>query len=155
MSDRKHSNSKEESTFSYPDSSPEPRDKKYQRRKYIAIGTGGGTIVSLIILATIFRNQLAIFSLIFSFYCTFLWLLPLLFTMIRSYQFEKLVKKEQKKGRLYMVFAFYFLFMWILSLISLLLYLGSVDITVIAYVLFWASTCVFLPYLLFVIIMRL
>ena len=155
MGKKNRSKPDEEITFSYKDEEDPKEEGKYLRRKYISLSIGGASIVSLIILGSIFRYQLATFSLIFSFYCTYLWVLPLLFTTIRSYQFTKLIKKQQKKGRIYMVFAFYFLFLWVASLVSLLLYLGGVNITVMAYVIFWGSTCVFIPYLLFVLIAKL
>ncbi len=155
MGKKNHSKPDEESMFTYKDEEDPKQDHKYRKRMYISVATGGITIISLIILASIFRNNLSTFSLIFSFYCIYLWTLPLLFTTLRSHQFQKLIKKERKKGRIYMVFAFYFLFLWLASLVSLLLYLGGLNITVMAYVIFYGSICVFIPYLLFVLIMKL
>ncbi|MBN2154889.1 MAG: hypothetical protein JW776_02460 [Candidatus Lokiarchaeota archaeon] len=143
---------KEEPMFSYGDAADQ---KKYQRRNYISIGLGGATILSLIILGSVFYNNLALFSLIFSFYCIYLWILPLFLITLRSYQFSKNSKREQKIGRIYMVFAFYFLFLWVASLTGLLIYLGGGAIAWMAAVLFWISLCVFVPYLLFVLIARL
>ena len=141
--------------FSYADEESDTELKKFDRRKWIVLGIGGLTLISLIILGSIFYNQRAIFALIFSFYCTYLWVLPLLCTMLRTYKMNLHIKREQKIGRLFMFFGFYFLFLWITSLTSLLMYLGGVDITVISYVVFWGTVALFAPMLLFLLITRL
>lgn len=153
MGNKKRTKEEEKSTFTYKDD-PDPINK-YQRRIYIALASGGATILSLIILGSVFFNDRATFTLIFSFYCIYLWTLPLLFTTIRAHFFNKNTKQEQKKGRIFMVFGFYFLFLWIASLTALFILLAGTNNAWMADVVFWASTCVFLPYLLFVLIAKL
>ena len=151
MGDKKHSKTEEQDTFSYDDT---PDEKKYQRRFYITLGSGALTIISLIVLGSIFFTDRTTFSKIFAFYSIYLWVLPLLCVMMRSFYFLKRVKKEQKKGRIFMTFGFYFLFLWIASLATLLMLLGGANIAWMADAIFWVSTCVFIPYLLFVLIAK-
>ena len=146
---------KDAEIFTYTNEENDTDRVKYDRRKWIVLGSGGLTIVSLIILGSVFSNEQATFSLIFSFYCIYLWVLPLMCTMLRTYKMSLHNKREQKIGRIFMLFGLYFLMLWITSLISLLLYLGGIDITVIAAVVFWESVGVFAPILLFVLITRL
>jgi hypothetical protein len=145
----------EESTFSYKNEEDPSELKKFDRRKWQFIGVGGLTIISLIILGSIFFNQRATFAFIFSFYCVYLWVLPLIAASLRAFKINLHLKHESKIGRIFMLFGFYFLFLFITSLTSLLLYLGKVDITVISYIVFWGSVAVFAPLLLFVLITRL
>jgi len=112
----------EEDTFSYKDEEDNKALKKFDRRKWIFLGVGGLTIVSLIILGSIFFYQRDIFAFIFSFYCIYLWILPLIATMLRAYKINLHIKRESKIGRLFMFFGVYFFFLWVSSLVSLLLY---------------------------------
>ena len=155
MGDKKNSKSEQDETFSYKDEEDNQALKKFDRRKWIFLGLGGVTIVSLIILGTIFFHQPATFALIFSFYCVYLWILPLIAAMLRTFKVNLHIKHESKIGRIFMFFGVYFLFLWVTGLVGLLIYLGGIDITVIAQVVFWGSTCVFAPVLLFILITRL
>lgn len=146
---------KDAEVFSYTNEENNTDRVKYNRRKWIVLGSGGATLVSLIILGSVFSNERATFSLIFSFYCIYLWILPLMCTMLRTYKMSLHNKREQKIGRIFMLFGFFFLVLWITSLTSLLLFLGGIDITVIAAVVFWESVGIFAPMLLFVLITRL
>jgi MFS family permease len=154
MSNKKNLKTEKENTFSYKDEEDNIVLKKFNRRKWILFGVGVLTILSLIILGSVFFTNRATFVFIFSFYCAYLWTLPLLCVNIRAHYFSKHKKNEQKKGRIFMVFGFYFLFLWIASLSSLLMYLGGLNISWVSDVLFWVSTCVFIPYLLFILITK-
>jgi len=148
----KQTRKKEQEMFTYEDT-PDPN--KVNRRKIISLILGGITIISLIVLGTVFSANRDIFSRIFFFYCTYLWILPLLFISLRGYQFSKHSKRETKIGRIYMVFGFYFLFLWATSLTGLLVCLSGLNIAWLTGVLFWGSLCFFIPYLLFVLIFKL
>jgi hypothetical protein len=145
----------EEGMFSYKDEEDGSELKKFDRRKWIFLGVGGITIISLIILGSIFYYQRDTFALIFSFYWSYLWILPLIAVSLRAYKMNLHLKHESKIGRIYMFFGFYFLFLFMLSLTSLLLFLGNVNIMVISYIVFWASIAFFAPMLLFILITRL
>jgi hypothetical protein len=152
MGETKHSKDEQQDTFSYDDS---PSENKFTRRKYIALGLGGGTIVSLIILASIFSENLELFSLIFVFYCTYMWVLPLIFALLRNYKVSLHIKRESKIGRIYMTIGIYFFFLWIVGLIGLISYLAGGNIVWVAQALFWGTTCVYAPFFLFILITRL
>ena len=145
----------EENTFSYKNEEDTAELKKFDHKKWIFLGVGGLTIISLIILGAIYFNERATFALIFSFFWSYLWILPLIATSLRAYKIGLHLKHESKIGRVFMLFGFYFLFLFVTSLTSLLLYLGSVNITVITYIVFWGSVAVFAPLLLFILITRL
>lgn len=152
MGETKHSKDEQNEVFSYDDT---PSKNKFTRRKYIALGLGGGTILSLIILASIFAENLTLFSTIFMFYCTYLWTLPLIFALLRNYKVSLHIKRESKIGRIYMTIGLYFFFLWIVALIGLISYLAGGNIVWVAQTLFWVTTCVYAPYLLFILITRL
>lgn len=152
MGETKHSKDEKKEIFSYDDS---PDKNKFTRRKYIALGLGGGTVVSLIILASIFSEYLALFSSIFMFYCIYLWILPLIFALLRNYKVSLYIKRESKIGRIYMTIGIYFFFLWIVALIGLISYLAGGNIVWVAYTLFWGTTCVYAPFFLFILITRL
>ncbi len=152
MGETKHSKDEKKEIFSYDDS---PDKNKFTHRKYIALGLGGGTILSLIILATIFSNNLELFSIIFNFYSIYLWILPLIFALLRNYKMSLLIKRESKIGRLYMAIGIYFFFLWVVALIGLISYLAGGNIVWVAHTLFWGTTCVYAPFFLFILITRL
>ena len=145
----------DEEPFGYSDEEDITELKKFDKRKWIFLGAGGFTIISLIVLGSIFFNQKDIFALVFSFYCVYLWILPLIATMLRAYKINLHIKRESKIGRIYMLFGFYFLFLFVTSFTGLLMFLGGADITVISYIAFWVSVAGFAPLLLFILITRL
>ena len=145
----------QEEPFSYTDEEDNKELKKFEQRKWIFLGVGGFTILSLIILGSIFFNQKDIFALVFSFYCIYLWMLPLIASQLRAYKVSLHIKRESKIGRIFILFGIYFLFLFVTSLTGLLMFLSGANITVISYIAFWGSVAGFAPLLLFVLITRL
>jgi len=90
---------------------------KFLKIRKIAYSISILTIIIYIMLKIIFRNNY-IFEIIISYFCFYLWILPILFLQMRIYKFSLHLRSEEKIGKIYTSYMVFSLMIWFYCLLA-------------------------------------
>ncbi|MHA1342037.1 MAG: hypothetical protein ACTSO2_18870 [Promethearchaeota archaeon] len=93
---------------------------KFLKIRKLAYSLSILTIIAYILLKIIFQNDIDIFIQIISWFCLYLWLIPILFFQMRHYKFSLHIRDEEKIAKIYTIYSLYSFFVWLFCLLALI-----------------------------------